>query len=77
VPLDLPDANHGSPPLGWACHGAQWCRNAKGDYVAVVEALLAAGADANAPANSEGTSMLKQAGDREDVKAVLTRHGAV
>ncbi|RYG15706.1 ankyrin repeat domain-containing protein, partial [bacterium] len=73
VPLDLPDANHGSPPLGWTCHGAQWCRNAKGDYVAVVETLLAAGANPNAPANSEGTPMLKQAGDREDVKAVLRR----
>ncbi len=73
VPLDSVDAHHGSPPLGWACHGAQHCRNPKGDYVGVVEALLDAGADPSAPANSGGTSMTEQAGDREDVKAVLRR----
>ncbi len=76
VPLETPDAHHGSPPLGWACHGAHHCRNPKGDYPGVVEALLAAGANPNAPANSSGTPMLKQAGSREDVKAVLRRHGA-
>lgn len=76
VPLDLTDATHGSPPLGWACHGSQWCRNSKGDYVAVVETLIAHGADPSAPANKSGTSMLEQAGQREDVKAVLQSHGA-
>ncbi len=76
VPLDLKDRNHGSPPLGWATHGSQWCNNLKGDYVAVVEALLKAGADLNAPANSGGTSMLDQAGQREDVKEVLRKYGA-
>jgi ankyrin repeat protein len=73
VPLDLPDANHGSPALGWACHGAQWCRNANGDYPGVVEVLLKAGADPKAPANSGGTSMVAQAGQREDVIEVLRR----
>jgi ankyrin repeat protein len=73
VPLDLCDANHGSPPLGWATHGSQWCRNPKGDYIAVVEALLKAGADPIARANSGGTSMLDQAGTREDVKDVLRK----
>lgn len=73
VPLELPDAHHGSPPLGWACHGAQWCRNERGDYPGVVEALLAAGADPAAPANTGGTPMLDQAGNREDVKAVLRK----
>ncbi len=74
VPLDTPDAHHGSPPLGWALHGAQGCRNAQGDYPSVVEALLEAGADPSALANSAGTSMLDQAGDREDVKAILRRY---
>ncbi len=76
VPLDLPDAHHGSPPLGWACHGAMWSRNPKGDYPGVVEALILAGADPKATANRGGTSMLDQAGEREDVKAVLREHGA-
>ena len=76
VPLNLKDRNHGSPPLGWATHGSQWCKNPKGDYVAVVEALMEAGADLNSPANSGGTSMLDQAGQREDVKEVLRKYGA-
>ncbi len=76
VPLDLKDSNHGSPPLGWAAHGSQWCNNPKGDYIAVVGALLEAGADFNAPANSGGTSMIGQAGQREDVKEVLRKYGA-
>lgn len=74
VPLNLLDPHHGSPPLGWACHGAQWCRNPKGDYPGVVEALIAAGADPDAPANRGGTSMIDQAGDREDIKAILRAH---
>lgn len=76
VPLDLVDANHGSPPLGWACHGANNCRNPKGDYVLVLEALLRAGADPNVPANPIGTSMLAQSGTRHDVIAILKEFGA-
>ncbi|MEI7577431.1 MAG: ankyrin repeat domain-containing protein [Armatimonadota bacterium] len=74
VPLDLRDAHHGSPPLGWACHGAQWCRNPKGDYVAVVRELIGAGADSSSTANSGGTSMIEQAGKRTDVIAVLKQY---
>ncbi len=76
VPLDMLDSTHGSPPLGWAAHGSQWCRNPSGDYVGVVRALLLAGADPHAAANSGGTPMLAQAGQREDVKAVLREFGA-
>lgn len=76
VPLDSLDAHFGSPPLGWATHGSQWCRNPAGDYVGVVERLIQAGADPLAPANRGGDSMLQQAGDREDVKEVLRRYGA-
>ncbi len=74
VPLELPDANHKSPPLGWACHGANYCRNPKGDYLAVVEELLRAGADPKASANAGGTSMVEQAGKRADIVAVLREH---
>jgi ankyrin repeat protein len=76
VPIELKDPHHGSTPLGWAVHGSNWCRNPKGDYVAIVEALIEAGADATAAANSNGTSLLTQAGRREDVKEVLRRSGA-
>jgi len=76
VPLSTRDDVHGSTPLGWAAHGAQWCRNPRCDYPRVVEILLEAGADITAKANSGGTSILDQAGEREDVKAVLRKHGA-
>lgn len=71
VPLDLTDQHHGSPPLGWACHGAHWCRNQAGDYPAVVQLLLDAGANPNAPANRNGTSMITQAGTRRDIIEIL------
>ncbi|MGV3615934.1 MAG: ankyrin repeat domain-containing protein [Fimbriimonas sp.] len=76
IDVNLRDAHHGSTPLGWAAHGGHWCRNPKGDYVRTVEILLDAGADIHATANSGGTPILKQAGDREDVKAVLRQRGA-
>ena len=75
VSIDLRDASHGSPPFGWALQGSENCRNPKGDYPAVVEALLSAGADFNAVAPS-GESILKRPGLREDVKEVLKRYGA-
>ncbi len=76
VPLDLKDKVHGSSPLSSAAHGSHWCRNDAGDYVAVVETLLKAGANPNEPANFNGTTMLAQAGSREDVKEVLRKYGA-
>lgn len=49
-PLELRDGAHQSTPLGWAVHGADFARDAKGDplnpeadYPRVVRALLAAG----------------------------------
>jgi ankyrin repeat protein len=74
IPLDTRDSHHGSTPLGWATHGAQHCWRKDGDYVRVVEQLLGAGASIDAPANSAGTSLLDQAGEREDVKDVLRRY---
>ncbi|MBN8245939.1 MAG: ankyrin repeat domain-containing protein [Verrucomicrobia bacterium] len=64
-PLDLPDADHHAPPIGWATHGSEhgWYRET-GNYAGVVEALLRAGA--TPPAQPGGT---------EAVRAVLRRHG--
>ena len=76
VPLDQLDQHHGSPPLGWATHGAQHCRNPKGDYIAVVEMLILAGADPNAAANRNGASMIAQSGSRTDVIETLKRFRA-
>jgi ankyrin repeat protein len=44
-PIDVQDGTYDKPPLGWALHGSLhgWHRD-KGDYPAVVEALLGAGA---------------------------------
>lgn len=76
IDVETRDSNHGSTPLGWAAHGAQHCRNPAGDYVRTVESILKAGAKIDAPANSGGTPILKQAGDRMDVKMVLRKYGA-
>jgi ankyrin repeat protein len=76
IALDVTDSVHGSPPLGWAIHGSVWCRNPKGDYVAVVEALLKAGADPHARANLNGISMIDMAGSRNDIKEVLRQYGS-
>ena len=64
VPLDTRDANHNSTPIGWAVHGAVYCRNPEGDYPAIVSLLLEAGSEKLPP---------EMAGDREDVRAVLSR----
>lgn len=64
-PLDLPDADHHAPPLGWATFGSEhgWHRQT-GDYVGVVRALIRAGA-----------SLPKQLAGTEPVKAVLWERG--
>jgi len=64
-PLDLPDADHHSPPIGWATFGSEhgwYCRT--GNYAGVVEALLRAGA-----------TPPKQLGGTDAVQSVLRRHG--
>jgi hypothetical protein len=64
-PLDLPDADHKAPPIGWATFGSEhgWHRET-GNYAGVVEALLRAGA--KPPQQLNGT---------EAVKEVLRRRG--
>lgn len=63
--MDLPDADHHAPPIGWATFGSEhgWHRDT-GNYADVVAALIRAGA--KLPAQTSGTAA---------VKAVLRQHG--
>jgi ankyrin repeat protein len=45
APVNVRDLRFGSSPLGWAAHGSTYCERAGGEHVAVVTALLDAGAD--------------------------------
>ena len=52
--LDLPDADHHAPPIGWATFGSEhgWYRDT-GNYAGVVAALIRAGAQL--PPHASGT----------------------
>jgi hypothetical protein len=66
-PLEAADAAYGGTPLGWAIHGStnSWhCRT--GDYGAVVDALMQAGAKAPAE-HGEASDVVQDA---------LRRHAA-
>jgi ankyrin repeat protein len=64
-PLERPDPEFNAKPIGWATHGSEHGWNCKtGDYAAVVEELLKAGAEP--PIKAEGT---------EAVRDVLRRYG--
>jgi ankyrin repeat protein len=39
------ETTHGGTPLDWCCHGAEHCRNPRGDYPKVARLLLEAGAE--------------------------------
>jgi ankyrin repeat protein len=76
VSVEARDPTHLSTPLGWTAHGSVNRRARGADYPAVVDRLVAAGADINAPGNGENTSLLAMAGGSLDVQAALRRHGA-
>jgi ankyrin repeat protein len=76
VPVDGRDPVHLSTPLGWAAFGSVHRRADGGDYPAVVDRLVAAGADINAPGNGEPLSLIAMAEGNPDVQAVLRGHGA-
>jgi ankyrin repeat protein len=76
VALDDRDPVHLSTPLGWAAFGSVHRRAAGGDYPAVVDRLVAAGADINAPGNGEPLSLIAMAEGNPEVQAALRRHGA-
>lgn len=76
VPVDARDPTHGSTPLGWAAFGSVHRRTPDADYVAVVDRLVAAGADVTAPGNGDQMSLVAMAESSPDVQAALRRHGA-
>ena len=76
VPLETRDPMHRSTPLGWAAHGSVHRRARDADYVAVVDRLVAAGADVQAPGNGAKASLLSMAAGNSAVEDALRRHGA-
>jgi len=76
VPVDAPDPTHLSPPLGWAAFGSVHRRAPGADYPAVVDRLVAAGADITAVGNIEGRSLVQMAHGNRVMQDALRRHGA-
>jgi hypothetical protein len=76
VPVESRDPVHRSTPLGWAAFGSVHRRARGGDYSAVVDRLVAAGADIHAPGNGEPLSLIAMAEGNPEVQATLRKHGA-
>lgn len=76
VAVDSRDPVHLSTPLGWAAFGSVHRRARAGDYFAVVDRLVAAGSNINAPGNGEPMSLVAMAEENPDVQATLRKHGA-
>jgi ankyrin repeat protein len=77
VPVDSRDATHGSTPLGWAAFGSVHRRAKAADYPAVIDRLVAAGANVTAPGNKNGETLLNMAAGNRETQDALRRHGAV
>ena len=54
APVNVRDKQFGGSPLGWAAHGSANCRRADDEYAAIIELLLAAGADRESSINRWG-----------------------
>jgi ankyrin repeat protein len=76
IPIDARDPRHGSTPLGWAAFGSVHRRASGADYPAVIDRLVAAGADIAAPGNGQGLSLIEMARGNATVQSALRRHGA-
>jgi ankyrin repeat protein len=76
VNVEARDPTHLSTPLGWAAFGSVHRRARGADYLAVVDRLVAAGADISAPGNGENRSLLAMADGNDAVQEALRGHGA-
>ena len=77
VPLDARDPTHQSTPLGWTAFGSVHRRAAGGDYPAVADTLVAAGADIRAAGNGAGLTLVTMAQGNPAMQEALRGHGAV
>ena len=76
VGIESRDPTHGSTPLGWAAFGSVHRRAKKGDYVGVIDRLVAAGANIGVPGNGGNETYLGMAEGNDEVQQALRRHGA-
>jgi ankyrin repeat protein len=76
VPLDAPDPTHQSPPLGWTAYGSAQRRSRGGDYPAVAQRLVAAGANIHASGNLQGRTLIEMAKGNPEMQEALRRLGA-
>jgi ankyrin repeat protein len=76
VPLDARDPTHQSTLLGWAAFGSVHRRAPGGDYPAVADRLVAAGADITAVGNGAGRTLLEMAEGNSVMQQALRRLGA-
>ena len=76
VAVESRDPVHLSTPLGWAAFGSVHRRAEGGDYCAVIDRLVEAGADINAPGNGEPLSLIAMAEGNPEVQTTLKKHGA-
>lgn len=74
VSVELRDPTHGSTPLGWTAFGSVHCADPNGDYVAIVDRLVAAGANITAPANGSGDSLVDLAEGCPAVQEAVRQH---
>jgi ankyrin repeat protein len=76
VSVDARDPTHGSTPLGWTAFGSVHRRAVGGNYHAVAERLVAAGADITAPGNGAGLTLVTMADGNPAMQATLRKLGA-
>jgi ankyrin repeat protein len=76
VSVEARDPTHQSTPLGWTAFGSVHRRARGADYVAVIDQLVAAGADIRALANGEGRTLVQMAQGNAAMQAALRSRGA-
>ena len=76
IGIESRDPTHESTPLGWAAFGSVHRRAKEGDYVGVIDRLVAAGANINVPGNGGNETYLGMAEGNDEVQQALRRHGA-